>query len=320
MTDASNVSFASKLKSTPPAYRWSNTQSINHVLPGKARLLVDKTRIRDEKRSQCQTIMIRCISHDALRKPNSWWRRYFIGVRQDGFAPGKGAHMDGQRFDRFTRLFASGISRRNAIKGLFGIAGGAAVAQANAGSSFAQSSISICHFPPGNPGNVKVIEIPDSDLPSHTGHGDFIFTDCCTDSECGAEEHCCRGICCPETRSCNPSGPGCCVGLGDIPDGGDCGGFMQSGDAECCSGLCNEYVGQCFLGCLPNLTPSAKASECCSGTLNNGFNFGRLTYCAAPECIAAGSLSEIESKCCSEAWWPDHESGDPTTCNTFPLQ
>jgi hypothetical protein len=91
---------------------------------------------------------------------------------------------------------------------------------------------------------------------------------CNADQVCSGGNRCCPtdrpqqcgDTCCLDTVACDPSGSGCCVGIGNVTDGGQC---SQNGD--CCSGLCNGYTGLCFSGCLPNGTPSFSAENCCSG-------------------------------------------------------
>jgi len=36
-----------------------------------------------------------------------------------------------------------------------------------------QTQVTICHFPPGNPGNPQTIEVAEASLPAHFSHGDY---------------------------------------------------------------------------------------------------------------------------------------------------
>jgi hypothetical protein len=39
--------------------------------------------------------------------------------------------------------------------------------------------VSLCHIPPGNPGNARVISISPDDVEAHLAHGDTLETDPC---------------------------------------------------------------------------------------------------------------------------------------------
>ena len=51
----------------------------------------------------------------------------------------------------------------------------AALAFVVARSAAAADKVVICHFPPGNPSNVQIIEVAESALDAHFAHGDAPF-------------------------------------------------------------------------------------------------------------------------------------------------
>lgn len=166
--------------------------------------------------------------------------------------------MDGQNFDELTRKLATGISRRSVLRGPIG--GGAALIGAKAASTAAAGKTTICHFPPGNPGNVQKITIASPAVASHLAHGDYLYENCCVDGDCAPGSSCasgsCTAMCLPKT--CSELGKQC----GNWDDG--CGGSINCDDcaagdschqAVCdASGTCSEILiartcfidGQCY--------------------------------------------------------------------------
>ena len=136
--------------------------------------------------------------------------------------------MDGQRFDRLTRAFASGASRRSLLRGLLGIGGAAAVAAVVADDTDARRSS-------GSPPPNRITSTTTTTLPPCAGAR--CGYDCCeTEAQCCDNECCPAGYdcltfhfpegpfveeetCCPtervcdtETIKCCPEGQKCCDG------------------------------------------------------------------------------------------------------------
>ena len=134
----------------------------------------------------------------------------------------------------------------------------------------AGDKITLCHRPPGNPGNTQTIRIGASAVPAHLKHDDTL------------------GECIP---SCRDNGAGCTSGAdccSEICRNGVCaspctadGGPCTSGSA-CCGGLCSDQ-GFC-------------ASECTAG--GPELHHPACTF-AAPCCPGFGSC--IQGFCWTEA-------------------
>jgi hypothetical protein len=115
------------------------------------------------------------------------------------------ASMDGHRFDDLTRTLATDASRRSLIRGLLG--GAALFGLGRSGGVAQQGKTTICHQ---TGSGFYLITVANPALDAHYGHGDFAYTDCCTDGECATGSICAAGSCtpvctddqCPDDQAC----------------------------------------------------------------------------------------------------------------------
>ncbi len=100
--------------------------------------------------------------------------------------------MDGQKFDKLVKNLSIATSRRGVLKGSL-----AALAALGTRSAVAADKVTICHFTGSASNPYNIITISTSALNQHVAnHGDFIYNDCCLDSECGAlTDQCNVGAC-----------------------------------------------------------------------------------------------------------------------------
>jgi hypothetical protein len=103
--------------------------------------------------------------------------------------------MEPQRFDRLSRTLANGSTRRSAMRSLVGMAGLALVRREAAARP---GKTTICHR---TGAGYNVITVANPSLDAHYGHGDFPYTDCCTDDACPGDHICDGGAC---VRPCPP--------------------------------------------------------------------------------------------------------------------
>jgi len=115
------------------------------------------------------------------------------------------------------------------------------------GSAAMAEKVSICHVPPGNPGNAHGISVSQSAVPAHLAHGDTLGAcecradgDCTNDNLCD-ENQCVRGKCQHVQSSC-PAQP-CVDNPVCVPATGECVGTP----VDCGDGVCDPAAG----GCIP---------------------------------------------------------------------
>jgi len=194
--------------------------------------------------------------------------------------------MDGQKFDQLVKNLSNATSRRGVLKGTL-----AALAALGTRSGAAQDKVTICHFTGSASNPYNVITISTSALNQHVAnHGDFIYTDCCLDTECGAlTDQCNIGACdagtcvavpqpdiacddgdlCTERDTCNASGA--CVGTAV-----DCTDL----DDACNMGTCNPADGSCFA------SPANEGGPCDDGNA-----------CTGPDTCSGGVCSGAQISC-----------------------
>ena len=129
----------------------------------------------------------------------------------------------------------------------------------------AESNVTICHIPPGDPANAHTTIVDDHSLPAHLAHGDQLgaCAPACQDpgDSCGTAADCCGGLAC--TGSYKTCASDCTIG----PElGGDyCGVGL-----DCCDGAC--LFGTCWQGYTCHLPgdpctddPQSLNDLCCFG-------------------------------------------------------
>ncbi len=245
--------------------------------------------------------------------------------------------MDKVKFDALTRAFATGTSRRTAIKGLFGGAVGVAVATTRLDRAGAQGT-------PCTPGTVlqdcplqnecewatceQGVETESYFCEYHGGcQGECcggVCQECCDSSDCGGCEVCDSGTCiyaCSECQECEgTNGSSICV---DRSGGICCGGTWVEGGQCCDTGDCIE-VNATFcssVACLDNLctvVPECPDDTQCCGYGQEG------AYCAQccdnSDCYIAGPCSTCEQgwcttpECCYDTDCPDCSVCDEGAC------
>jgi hypothetical protein len=218
------------------------------------------------------------------------------------------------RFDELTRRMAATASRRAVLKGVMATALGGVALRLRGGSNDAEARARVrmacarlgqaCATGVGTPGNMV----------------------CCPDLTCGADSVCCKDTndtcvadadCCADTDVCrpNPSGIGNrCLPPGELgakcQEDADCAGTLVCDlatdtclvvqgepcvdDADCVSGLCDEYTGMCIGGCLVDGSGCAESTDCCSGfcdpyTLSCVAAAADGAPCSVPEQCASGT-------------------------------
>jgi hypothetical protein len=157
--------------------------------------------------------------------------------------------MDGRNFDDLARKLATGVSRRTVLRGLIG--GGAALGGLRGARAMAASKVTICHFPPGNPGNLQLIEVGSGAVSEHLAHGDTVYGGCCVDADCPAMSGDCGVL-----AGCQADGSGTssCVYADEsaICDDGDaCNGAESCQQTFCVPGEpmdCTGFGDQCNVG------------------------------------------------------------------------
>jgi LPXTG-motif cell wall-anchored protein len=237
--------------------------------------------------------------------------------------------MDKLKFDALTRAFATGTSRRTAIKGLFGGAAAVAVATTRLDRTGAQGT-------PCSPGSVEA----DCGTPPDectivqclqgTGTEQFF---CSYTSECGETRRCCDGGYCAECcdnsdcgeGTCSICDSGICVSTcnecqeceggicADLDDGVCCDGTWYPGGQCCSTGDCIEPVATfcSSVTCLDNLctvVPECPDDQQCCGYGAEG------AYCAQccdnDDCYIAGPCSTCEEGWCTTPECCVHEDCD----------
>ncbi len=144
--------------------------------------------------------------------------------------------------------------------------------------------MTICHFTGSSSNPYEIISVSGNALSEHQQeHGDFIFTDCCLDSECTAfaNSFCDSGACSCAPDTCGDLGVEC--GVWD--DG--CGGQAQ-GCSEC-TAFPNSFCdadGQCACDALTQ-------DEACAGvfgTVSDGC--GATYYCGCAAAVISSSPTD----------------------------
>lgn len=162
-----------------------------------------------------------------------------------------------------------------------------AVAVMSQALSNSVQKITVCHIPPGNPGNAHTVSVGSPSLPAHLAHGDTVG-ECAPPGEddgeaspasvpiciadgaaCSADSNCCSGLC---------GGSGICTSqCTSVFDGSSqCGTSMDCcAGAACIQGLCFEGLTCKLQGTACNLDPEA-GDWCCFGMVctDNGAGFG----------------------------------------------
>jgi len=159
--------------------------------------------------------------------------------------------MDDRTFDGLVKSLSLATSRRGVLGGAIAVVAGLAT-----GKVAAQDKVTICHFTGSETNPYNIITISTNALDQHVAnHGDFVYTDCCLDSECGhLTDQCNIGACdegtcvavpqpgvacddgdfCTHTDTCDAAGA--CVGTPV-----DCSHL----DDQCLAGVCNPADGSC---------------------------------------------------------------------------
>lgn len=133
--------------------------------------------------------------------------------------------MDGQKFDKLVKNLSLATSRRGMLKGSV-----AALAALGTRSAVAANKVTICHFTGSASHPYNIITISTNALNQHVAnHGDFIYTNCCLDSECGALTDQCN------VGACNA---GTCVAVPQTGVACDDGDFCTTGDTCDATGAC----------------------------------------------------------------------------------
>ena len=201
-------------------------------------------------------------------------------------------------FDELTKTMATSTSRREALRRIGGILGGAALAGLFPGLALADNS-ACAHFcdsvfdPGPDRGKCK----------SDAAHGTGLCYTCGPASPGGT-----KPICCPKNPdgTCSSYSSATCCSSGQTCTNGTCvsnctangGGCLQ--DSDCCSGVCDTYNGTC--GCAPdNGGFCSRDVECCSGVCNTALDqcgcFGsdipcnRNVECCSGSCVSNGLFS-----------------------------
>jgi hypothetical protein len=214
------------------------------------------------------------------------------------------------------------------VASLLGSLASGSVAQADS-----EPKVTICHFPPGNPGNVQVITVGASAVPAHVAnHDDAVCaagaSSCCfggsspstctnfasDNNNCGACGHVCGAgttctagacvsICAPGTTFC-----GCaCVNTGTDNDNcGACGNVCAPGTA-CSGGSCVSVCGPGTAFCGSQCLNTACDDNNC-GACGNKCPAG--TTCSGGTCIPICGPGET---LCGTTCVDTHDS-DPNNC------
>jgi hypothetical protein len=159
--------------------------------------------------------------------------------------------MDGASFDRLARGLAAGHTRRSVVKrlgaaalGALGLAGAGRASRAGAG----QAKRSLCHATGDATNPWVVIDVAEPAWNDHAAHGDKVYVNCCTDSDCTGEYDTCGGGGVEGACGCTPD----CSAATCADPGDGCGGT--------CSGACSPTITITFVPdpnfpvfCLVNL-------------------------------------------------------------------
>src|SRR4051795_11265773 len=185
-------------------------------------------------------------------------------------APPERSHMDGLRFDNFTKSLGAATSRRRALKVLAGAGAGSVMALVGADRAGA--------IAPGRCRNAGTV--------------------------CRQDIECCSGFCDPTTLLC-----ACAPGSNVFPSTGACVPACASNEVfnaqtcrcECpgqrCNGVCCTSGQVCsapFAGCCTNPTLCTSTNDCCPGFFcrNPSKGSGVCTACASLMCQTSANCCE----------------------------
>lgn len=206
--------------------------------------------------------------------------------------------MDGERFDRLTRSFGRGLSRRRAIAAV-----AAAVGAIVAGRAPSARAITPPLIPCGGiggwacPTGYVCVDAPDDSCDPAAGGAD-----------CGGycvletDYNPCAAILCLEGTTCCPNCGGICVPAGtpcsdDLCPGEPCGATYCAGGEYCCNpscSICAPFGGGCteqYCGGEPCGTTTCGADEyCCNSSCSV---CARLGEGCTREYCGGGSIGEV---------------------------
>ena len=133
--------------------------------------------------------------------------------------------MDSRKFDGLVKTLATETSRRGVLGG-----GLAAIAALSWRHGDAASKVTICHFTGSATNPYNIITVSTNAAQQHFAqHGDFIYGNCCLDSECAKLTDQCNIGACPA---------GTCVAVPQTGDTCDDGDRCTIGDTCNAAGLC----------------------------------------------------------------------------------
>jgi hypothetical protein len=233
--------------------------------------------------------------------------------------------MDKVKFDALTRAFATGTSRRTAIKGLFGGAAAVAVAATRLDRAGAQTTctpetvLDDCLLPDAC--TVATCERVSDTAPYFCAYEslcgetrrccDGVCSECCGDEDCeGGCSFCDSGLCVTACNECQECEGDMCV---DLDDGVCCDGTWHPGGQCCNTGDCLEAVATfcSSVTCenhLCTVVPECPDDQQCCGEGAEG------AYCAQccdnEDCYIAGPCSICEQGWCTTPECCEHEDCD----------
>jgi hypothetical protein len=167
-----------------------------------------------------------------------------------------------------------------------------------------ESEVTICHYPPGNPGNAHDITVGESDKPAHLAHGDFLGP-CAQD--CRLHREVCNDNTVCTTDTCNTSNGMCGHTFVDCDDGNVC-------TTDSCDTI---------MGCLHDPVSCDDGTECTTdrcdpttGCAHGTVSCDDQNLCTVDLCENATGCEHIPVTCTAG------ETCNPTTgecaCGEFP--
>jgi hypothetical protein len=250
--------------------------------------------------------------------------------------------MDEQRFDDFTRLVGSGVSRRRIFGGLFGATFGLHHTRAHAQECTNPDTCSApaeccAGFTCDSTTAICVAEPPPC---MQYGYACADPAECCTgvcldgwcqdtcayESErCSAERPCCDGVSACEEGVCAHVCTGydcdCCPGSWCVAEGGDCASIDCTGDGDCPTRSAGCYDGWCvdfdfrscdFTGCAPGYVCVGEIDRYCYRACANDTDCTDGGVCCGDHCL--------QVECCSADPARDARCGEGGTCAGYLCQ
>lgn len=216
--------------------------------------------------------------------------------------------MDGQKFDGLVKAFATQTSRRGILGG-----GLAAIAALTARAASAQDKVTICHFTGSETNPYNIITISTNALDQHiANHGDFVFTDCCLDTECAElTDQCNVGVC----------DAGTCVAVPQVGDECDDGDLCTESDTCDASGACVGTAVDCSAldeACLVGTCDPGDGS-CFAAAANEGGPCDDGDACTGPDTCTDGKCSGPAISCDDGDNCTDDRCDPATGCINEPL-